>query len=168
MKTEIGICDDCNSFTGIELFDDEELVGKEIAKLENPIRRSCHWILRTLESIIGDRKSDNLDKKCSGLYRRLDLIRERKGDERCLACGGRNVVPFTGKYKYSVRGCDHESRTGFIHSKCGGEIIYKDDRSRLAFPYQVRSHSPNGEYLMTEYPNHPHLNKIPSPALVTR
>jgi hypothetical protein len=136
----LGICDDCHGFRAIESFGDAGKVRGEIL---------LGWILVVLSRlrILKNEASEDAAKELTGLNGRLRLIRKRKGDERCLTCGGRNVVPFTGKYKHSVRGCDHESKTGFIHPKCGGEILYKVDGSRIAHAFKVQTYSFEGKLL---------------------
>ena len=146
LSQALGICDDCRGFRAIESFGDAGKVRGEIL---------LGWIFVVLSRlrILKDEAPEDTAEELAGLYGRLRLIRKRKGDERCLTCGGRNVVPFTGKYKHSVRGCDHESKTGFIHPKCGGEILYKADGSRMAFAFEVRTYSLEGKLLTSEYPD---------------
>ena len=146
LSQALGICDDCHGFRAIESFEDMKKVCGEIA---------LYWIFRTSTrlKIFEDDAPEDAVLEGNGLYRRFGLIRERRGDERCLSCGGPNVVPFTGKYKHSVRGCDHESKTGFVHPKCGGEILYKDTGTRTAFAFAVQTYSLEGKLLTSEYPD---------------
>jgi len=146
----LGICEDCNGFQAIESFDDIDEVRTKIAQFRNPFRRTGHWILRTLarfETFKDDMPSKDIREEYASLYRRFDLIHKRRGDERCLVCGGRNVIPFTGKYKYSIQGCDHESKTGFLHPRCGGEILYKSTGLRISYAFEVQTYSLDGEKL---------------------
>lgn len=142
----LGICDDCHGFRAIEAFDDAGKVRGEIF---------IGWIFVMLSRlrILKDETPEDTAEELTGLRRRLGLIRKRKGDERCLTCGGRNVVPFTGKYKHSVRGCDHDSKTGFIHPNCGGEILYWTDGSRMAFVFEEKMYSLEGKFLTSEHPD---------------
>jgi hypothetical protein len=61
------------------------------------------------------------------LARKLSLIRERKGTEKCLCCGAMSITRVDGVYSQVSRskGRQEKWRTGFVHPNCGGEFLAK-------------------------------------------
>ena len=125
LTREMGICEDCEKFTAVESFDDVDTVRAKIDELEQLITPDGWWGRFLL--LFSPSQTLKRITELGGLNRRLALIGTRKGTERCLVCGGTNIVPFTG------------DRIGFIHPKCGGEIILQESDG-LQMAYAIKEY----------------------------
>jgi len=124
----IGWCFNCNELVAIEDFNNIDKVIGEIEKLTNKLKSDYMSFFSYLLSLWFYK--DNLNE-ISELTKKLSMIRQRKGSEKCLVCGCSKIKFFNGDYSLeqdsdsrSYQGLKH---TGFFHPDCGGEIIAKPD-----------------------------------------
>ena len=119
----LGWCANCSRFVPVEDFDDEEEV---IADLEQAIKIVSASIQKRLVVCISKRARNYRDGMLDSLHaltRKLSLIRERKGTEKCLCCGSMSITRVDGVSR--SKGRQEKWRTGFVHPDCGGEFLAK-------------------------------------------
>ena len=147
VKRILGWCYDCQKFAAIEDFGDKEEVSAEIEKIQDELRAGISKRLpipffRSRQQQLPDRL-----EQLPELIRRLVLIERRKGHEKCLACGSKNVSPFDGNYsQIDPFGSDQENiRTGHIHPGCGGEFLGAISSMRFFVKYEAKFYSIDGD-----------------------
>lgn len=141
-------CHKCKSFSAIEDFTNlngcVSHLTKSIRSLEVP-----EGALAALANVlIPARRKANAEaiRNAQTCSLRVDLIRARKGSERCLECGSTEWAAFGDDATRAVNsvGSSGEQRTGFIHPECGGEIIAKPYPWRLNCAFQPQRYEFDG------------------------
>nr|WP_067287008.1 hypothetical protein [Marinobacterium profundum] len=153
VRSTFGWCEECASIRPIERFDDAAQVRAELNDIETELnQRSSSWLKRLFNRDLPARSSSliQLSTKHVTLQHRLALIEKRHGDEACLNCGSRRLLPFTGDYDLEL-GIDFfykgSKPTGFFHPGCGGEFIAEGSDIRFHFARITYCYSPVGELL---------------------
>ncbi len=144
LNRQLAWCLECNSFAAVEDFSD---LGERVSALTRAVKshtasmqnRSVFTLLAEAVFPYRRRESTRAIQELEQLAFRIDLIRARKGQERCLKCGSTDWIPFGEEAINGVRAVgarsDAPQKTGFKHPGCGGEILAKPNpwRSNMAF-----------------------------------
>ncbi len=150
-KHQLGWCENCAGFVPMEAFDASDQEFQEIESSHDWLRRYSdsawqhflNWLIPSRRKWL-TRQHDRLE----GAIKVMKLSMKRKGTERCLDCGSRNVVPFRGNIGVTL--ADNfvfagSSNTGFIHPHCGGEFIAKGSGTRYLVRFTTRRYDTEGE-----------------------
>ena len=144
----LGWCFDCQRFVPIEDFSNIDEVIAEIGTLTAELKSDYEKWLSFLFSIFTRKHTIGRVDEISDLAKRLSLIRQRKGSEKCLACGSSNIKPFDGDYSLEFEVMEGlvqgSKRTGFTHPDCGGEIIASSSGMRLNMRFSPRYYNFDG------------------------
>ena len=147
----LGWCFDCQCFVPIEDFSNIDEVIAKIETLTSELKSDYEKWLSFLFSILTRKNTIDRINEISELAKRLSFIRQRKGSEKCLACGSSNIKPFDGDYSLEFEVMEGlfqgSKRTGFNHPDCGGEIIASSSDMRLNMSFTPRHYNPDGSAL---------------------
>jgi len=147
----LGWCFNCKKLAPVEDFSDIDEVIAEIGELTTDLKSDYEKWLSYLFLILTRKHTVYRINEISDLTKRLHLIRQRKGSEKCLTCGSENIKIFDGDYslEYEVmegvfQGTKH---TGFIHPECGGEIIASSNAMRLNMKFTPQCYNFDGSVI---------------------
>ncbi len=153
VRSTLGWCEACAAIRPVERFDDAAQVRAKLEDIETELnQRSSSWLKRLLNRALPARRSSliQLSKERGTLQHRLALIEKRHGNEACLNCGSRRLLPFTGNYELAL-GDDFlykgSKPTGFFHPGCGGEFLAEGSDIRFHFARITYCYSPAGKLL---------------------
>ena len=124
----------------MEFFEDKDEVEAEIVSVITGGRGA------KLRSFFGLGVSPKSLEAVKPLQRRLELIEERSGNERCLNCGSFDVKRFDGDFSQlnHFAGDTNAIPTGFMHPECGGEFLATADPIRLFYKFAPKFYSVDG------------------------
>lgn len=142
----LGWCFNCEKLAPIEDFSNSSEILAEIKDLINTLKSTSKRISITFSNKKYENRVEKLEK-IDQLSTQLNMIIERKGQERCLNCSSTNVSLFDGDYKLDYEGLLYKGlkKTGFIHPNCGGEIIATPNPIRFNMRFEPKFYSPDGK-----------------------
>ncbi len=99
----LGWCSDCSKLAPIEDFSDTDKVLKKLGELADELEKDAvKWgPIRLLKRLLCYKWNIS---EISQLTKRLNIIRLRKGSEKCLDCGSTGVKKFDGDYQLDYEG----------------------------------------------------------------
>jgi hypothetical protein len=153
VRCTLGWCEACSTIRPVERFDDAAHVCAKLDDIETELnQRSSSWLKRLFNRVLPASRSSliQLSKEFVTLQHRLALIERRHGDEACLSCSSRRLLPFTGDYELELGGdffYKGSKPTGFFHPGCGGEFVAQASDIRFNFARITYCYSPAGELL---------------------
>ncbi len=132
MYVRFGWCARCEELLAIESFEDADTTLKEVEDARGDLHRYLGSPLAPLLGLLLPGRRKALGYAMERLHigaRRLHVIARRRGTERCLSCGSREVIPFEGNmdlpYDLMNRSFQGLRLTGFVHPGCGGIFFAK-------------------------------------------
>jgi hypothetical protein len=142
----LGWCDDCDSTVAMEEFEDSEALLTKLGELPRELRQITQKPWSLLLKRGARIRRDTLLSDLADVTFRLKLIRDRKGTEKCLQCGGEQVREFDGQYQWvgDYAASQADQATGFIHPGCGGEFIASGCAIRFHYSFDDRYFSVDG------------------------
>ena len=145
----LGWCHDCDGFASIEDFSDTDELLKKLVKVTDELQYLYGKRIALFLASGARFRRDSLLDCLSETSFRLDLVRKRKGEEKCLRCGCSDVVPFDGSFPRVefYHHCPEPSATGFRHPGCGGEFIASISPIRFNLIFESQLFSIDGDRL---------------------
>ena len=137
MGVWFGWCRECGELRPVESFGDAGRLVKEVEEALAELMASSPGLGRIRWHGPGRRRRDAAAAETvRAAVRRLALAVERRGTERCLHCGSRDITPFDGKvdleYDTGLGTFVGRCPSGVHHPGCGGEFIVVPETARCS------------------------------------
>jgi len=155
LERQLGWCNDCQSITVIEDFNDtSKAVSKIRSELES-IRRDTGTVWANILNVFFKSRREwiaSIIETINSYAKYIELAKARTGQERCLKCSSYAVAPYKPAKEgggLDVRGFMYhgERNTDFVHPGCGGAFYEKADNVRLHGMFEPRFYKPDGVFI---------------------
>jgi hypothetical protein len=149
----MGWCDDCSEITPVEDFENTDYELEEINKRTQWLRDEQGTFWQALCNLIFPsrrRLQHSYLNDIYSAYRAISLASKRIGTECCLNCGSRKIEHVNSKAKLNLSNnmtYTGSSGTGFIHPRCGGELISNGSNMRYSVKTRTKLYSTEGKFI---------------------